>query len=44
MKSYENAENWKIRGEKRKRSEVDKGWANRTASVKLIYNKIQAFE
>jgi hypothetical protein len=38
-----NSENWKRRGSKRKRSEVDKGWANRMACLKLIYLKVQEF-
>jgi hypothetical protein len=41
MKIYKKAENWKTAGEKRTRSERDKGWKNRMASVKLIYSKIQ---
>ena len=41
MKIYKNAEKGKTTGEKSTRSEVDKGWANRMASVKLIYFKIQ---
>jgi hypothetical protein len=41
MKIYKNAENWNTTEEKRTRSEVDKGWANRMASVKLISFKIQ---
>jgi hypothetical protein len=41
MKIYKNAKNWKITGEKRTRSEMDKGWENGMASVKLIYFKIQ---
>ena len=41
MKIYKNAEKWKTTGEKKTRSEMDKGWENRMASVKLIYFKIQ---
>ena len=44
MKTYENSESWKKRGTKRRRSEVDKRWANRMAAVKLIYLKVQEFE
>ena len=44
MKTYENSESWKKRGTKRRRSEVDKGWANGMAYVKLIYLKVQEFE
>jgi hypothetical protein len=44
METYENSENWKRRGKKRRKLEVDKGWANRMASVKLIYLKVQEFE
>jgi hypothetical protein len=41
-KTNENS-NGKKRGRKRRRSEVDKGWANRMVSVKLIYLKVQEF-
>ena len=37
-------ENLKSCGTKRRRSEVDKGWANRMASVALIYLKVNEFE
>jgi hypothetical protein len=42
--TYENSEKWKRKGKKRRISEVDKGWANRIASVKLIYLKVKEFE
>jgi hypothetical protein len=41
-KTNENL-NGKKRGRKRRRLEVDKGWANRMVSVKLIYLKVQEF-
>jgi hypothetical protein len=44
IETYENSENWKRRDKKRRTLEVDKGWANRMASVKLIYLKVQEFE
>jgi hypothetical protein len=44
IETYKNLENWKRRGKKRRRLEVDNGWANRMASVKLIYLKVQKFE
>jgi hypothetical protein len=42
--NYENAEEWKRTGKKRRIQEVDKGWANRMASVKLIYLKVKEVE
>jgi hypothetical protein len=39
----ENSENRKKRGTKRRRSEVDKGRANRMTKVELIYLKVQEF-
>ena len=42
-KTYKNLEDWTDRSQKRRRLETDKGWANRMASVKLIYLKVHEF-